>query len=123
MPLLSIAKNIGEPFVSELNQSYFKINSEIGDEEDIGVELLMDIKSIFESLRIDTIHSYQLISELIRMDGRPWSEWKRGKAMTANSLSRLLKPFKIKPKDIREGNVVRKGYSKKEFMDSFERYI
>lgn len=122
-PLLAIAQCIGEPLLSEINDSYFIINTDDTDEEDIGVELLKDIESIFSKLRIDRIHSQPLVIQLTTMDDRPWSEWKRGKPMTANSLSRLLKAFNIKPKDIRINDTVRKGYDKKEFLDSFGRYI
>jgi hypothetical protein len=31
--------------------------------------------------------------------------------------------FNIRPKDIRESTLVKKGYDKKEFLDVFERYI
>lgn len=121
--LMAIAQHIGAPLITELNQSYFAINNEDTDEEDIGVELLNDIKSVFEKLGVEKIHSFALVAELVMMDGRPWGEWRRGKAMTANSLSNLLKPFNIRSKDIRDGSLVRKGYSKVAFLDSFQRYV
>jgi hypothetical protein len=43
--------------------------------------------------------------------------------MTANTLAKLLKPFKIKPADIRDGNIVKKGYKRTQFDDAFSRYL
>ena len=121
--LLILAQHIGEPLLTEVNTAYFAINNEDTDEEDIGVELLKDIRSIFDMLKVERIHSQTLVMHLTLIEGRPWSEWRNGRAMTANSLSRLLKPFNIRPKDIRESTIVKKGYDKKEFLDVFERYI
>ena len=121
--LLILAQHIGEPLLTEVNAAYFAINNEDTDEEDIGVELLKDIRSIFDMLKVERIHSQTLVLQLTLIEGRPWSEWRNGRAMTANSLSRLLKPFNIRPKDIRESTIVKKGYDKKEFLDVFERYI
>lgn len=121
--LLILAQHIGEPLLTEVNTAYFAINNEDTDDEDIGVELLKDIRSIFDMLKVERIHSQVLVMQLTLIEGRPWSEWRNGRAMTANSLSRLLKPFNIRPKDIREHTVVKKGYDKKEFLDAFNRYI
>ena len=44
--------------------------------------------------------------------GRPWSEWKRGKPLSPRGLSDLLKPFKVKPQDVRLGGRVLKGYKR-----------
>jgi len=121
--LLILAQYIGEPLLTEVSTSYFAINNEDTDEEDIGIELLKDIRSIFDMLKVDRIHSQVLVMQLTLIEGRPWAEWKHGKPMTANSLSRLLKPFNIRPKDIRENTIVKKGYDKKEFLDAFDRYI
>ena len=121
--LFNLAQVIGEPLLTDINQSYFAINNEEVDEEDIAIVLLKDIKYIFEQETIGSIHSFFLISKLVCMEDRPWREWKRGTAMTANSLANILKPFNIRPKDIRHSGIVRKGYDKKEFLDAFDRYI
>ena len=119
----NLAHLIGEPLLTEINHSYLAINNEELDEEDIGIVLLKDIKNIFEQESIETMHSFFIINKLVMMEDRPWREWRRGAAMTANSLANILKPFNIRPKDIRHGGSVRKGYDKKEFLDAFNRYI
>jgi Protein of unknown function (DUF3631) len=68
------------------------------------------------------IFSYVLVDELIGEEDRPWCEWKRGGPLTQNTLSFMLKPFKIKSKDVRIGGIVKKGYEKKYFEDAFKRY-
>ena len=53
---------------------------------------------------------------------RPWAEWKRGKPLSAASLSRLLKPFEIKSGQLKRDGKNKNGYELKHFKDSFERY-
>ena len=43
--------------------------------------------------------------------------------MTANSLARLLNPFKIKPEQVRIGEISKKGYERDWFNDAFARYL
>jgi len=50
-------------------------------------------------------------------------EPRRGKPLTTNSLARLLKPYRIKPHEIRIGARNRNGYELKDFVDAFNRYL
>lgn len=94
------------------------------DEDDgIGSMILGDIKEIFDTKGVDKIFSQDLVSDLIDFEDRPWSEWKRGKPITKVSLSRLIKPYKIKSKSIRFGAQTGKGYSLEAFKDAFSRYL
>jgi hypothetical protein len=56
------------------------------------------------------------------MEGRPWPEWK-GKPITKNAPARLLKPFFIRPKDLRFGPQNASGYELSAFEDAFARYL
>ena len=47
---------------------------------------------------------------LKNLEGRPWSEWKGGKAITQKAIANLLAPFDISPVEIRVGHQVLRGY-------------
>ena len=94
------------------------------DEDDsIKVILLNDIKEIFGKEPVEKMFSEDLVSALINLDDRPWSEWKRGKSLTTNSLARLLKPFKIRSKQIKIHGTNKNGYVYSSFKETFKRYI
>ena len=52
----------------------------------------------------------------------PWGDI-RGKALTARKLASLLKPYGIRPCNIRENEAVAKGYKKVDFLDAWKRYL
>ena len=120
-PLLAIAKLIGEPWESRLMAAYVEKNHQ-GEDEATGIILLRDIRRIFDEQKKTRIHSEQLVDALVDLPDRPWEEWKHGKPMTKNSLSRLLKPFKIKSKQLRIGSNNRYGYEADQFVDAWARY-
>jgi hypothetical protein len=57
------------------------------------------------------------------MADRPWSEINHGKPLTQNGLARKLRNFDVRPKNIRFGGTVPKGYAAADLVDSFVRYL
>jgi putative DNA primase/helicase len=95
------------------------------DESSIGTLLLADIREILvERGDPDRISSSDLCAALVDLPDRPWSEFqKNDRALTTNKLSRRLKPFGIRPAQLRIGSVNVKGYARKDFTEVFERYL
>ena len=85
--------------------------------------LLADIKGIFDQLGSDRIASISLVDKLVSMEDRPWPEYRRGKPLTPTSVARLLKRFVIGPSTIRFDTVTAKGYQRKWFISTWERYL
>jgi hypothetical protein len=85
------------------------------------VQLLADIRAAFGDL--DRLSSEDLTQRLIKMDERPWSEYRGGKPITQNGLSRLLKQFEVTPDTIRIGERTPRGYYLSAFDDAFSRYL
>lgn len=85
----------------------------------VSVQLLSDIKRIFESEQMTT---EELIRKLLSLDESPWSEL-HGKSIDPRGLSKLLKPFGIEPKTIRVGNSTPRGYLRQDFINSWNRYL
>ena len=64
-----------------------------------------------------------LLAGLNALEESPWAGWFHGRGLNAQALSRLLRPFKIYPQNIRRGAHVVKGYSRQSFADAWERYL
>ena len=120
-PLLAIAKVAGGDWLDQAYKAAGTLSGETLDEESAGAMLLADIKSIFGDK--DRISSEHLVGELVKMEERPWPEWRRGKSITARQVARLLKAFDIRPKVVRMGPEVGRGYEVADFADAFSRYL
>ena len=120
-PLVAIADLIGGSWPEKARDAMVKI--EAGKEDDSArVILIQDIQKIFKDRKCKTLWTKNLIEALVKMDDRPWAEWKRGKPLSGASLSRLLKPFEIKPGEIWQNDKNKRGYELKQFDDVFKRY-
>jgi Protein of unknown function (DUF3631) len=91
-------------------------------EQSIKVQLLTDIKAAFETKGTDKLSSESLTDFLVKLEDRPWVEWKGGRPLTKAALGRLLSPFGISSTPIRFGLDVAKGYHLSAFEDVFARY-
>jgi hypothetical protein len=120
LPLFSITETAGGQWPCRACEAMLGIEKTT-DSETTKQILLQDIKSIFEGL--DKISSKELVEELVKVEDHPWSDWRRGKAITQNGLARLLKPFGIISKILRDGEDVFRGYEARQFTDVFARYL
>jgi hypothetical protein len=71
----------------------------------------------------DRIFSRALVGELLACGERPWDELRKGKPVTEAWVAQKLRPYGIKPRTIRIGEQVAKGYLEEDFLDTFRRYI
>lgn len=94
---------------------------EADDHEPAAVMLLRDMSEIFANRAVKQIATNDIISELLMLEDRPWSEWKHGKPLTAQSMAALLKPFGIRPKASKKGGFAR-GYVRNEIEAAAARY-
>ena len=99
------------------------------DDASLGVELLRDIRDIFREreqkhvAHADRIRSEELVNKLVAMADRPWPEMPySGRPITQGQLAKLLKPFKVYPKQVRFGELGFKGYML-EWFEGAWRYI
>jgi hypothetical protein len=99
---------------------------EENDEEDTssyGERLLKDIQELTDVK--GEIPSHEIIRKLIAIDEAPWGSFEWGKPLSQRGLARLLKPFGIRPKQMRisgKDNPVR-GYHLSDFEDAWRRYL
>jgi Protein of unknown function (DUF3631)/VirE N-terminal domain len=102
-----------------------------GQEEDadIGVRLLTAIKAVFDEKDTDRLQTKELLEALIVREDGPWALWfedalKHGTLSQAGSkLAGKLKPYKIKPEQVRFGDDGAKGYLKSHFEKAWKLYL
>lgn len=128
VPLLSIADDAGGLWPSRARAAlldlFGKREAEGGNAE-AGALLLADLRDLFREQGASRLTSADIVKALGQMEERPWPEWKQGKPITAVQLARLLRPFHVKPENMRVTGVngVSKGYTADSFGDAWARYL
>jgi len=125
-PLLAVADAAGGPWPERARRLAVQFSSERveDDAEDSALLLLMDLRALVDSgaLSAESGVSGEEACEALRgLDERPWGSWGRDGLQPVN-LARLLRPFKIKSKQVRiDGGVVRR-YPIASLRDAMARY-
>ncbi len=122
-PLLAIADLAGGEWPERARHAALLLSGRGEEDETIRVQLLADIRGVFEDKGADKLSSKDLVWGLIALEGRPWGEWRGAKAMSPNQLARMLKPFDIRPYTLRIGDETPRGYRLEDFQDTFLRYL
>ncbi|HZL06069.1 MAG TPA: DUF3631 domain-containing protein, partial [Coriobacteriia bacterium] len=86
----------------------------------LGVKLLADLRTVFGNE--PSMSTEAILEALCALDESPWGDL-RGKALNARSLSYRLGKYDVKPKLIRNGSHVFRGYEKAELLDAWTRYL
>jgi hypothetical protein len=125
-PLFAIADDLGYGDAARAAAVTLLANR---PDEDLGVTLLINIRSIFQRLGIDRIISARLIEELLALDESMWIDWRGPNddrpphKLNQSELSRLLKPFRIRPRTIRlASHPTARGYHLSQFESVWEAY-
>ena len=133
-PLLSIAELAGGKWPEVAKKAACALTQNDVEEDSIKIQLLADIRSIFKPGKgcssqplklnvIDKIWTEELLNQLHQIEESPWADWRKGKALSARNLSRLLKIFGIKSQDLKMEGINKKGYRLKDFNECFTRYL
>jgi Protein of unknown function (DUF3631) len=122
-PLLAIADLAGEAWARAARSAAQKLHGIEEETSSIGVELLRDIRDVFERRQASRLASKLLLELLAQDEESPWAEWNRGRPMTERQLSQRLGAFNIKPKPLRIGGALARGYDVTDFADAFTRYL
>ena len=122
MPLLTIAEMAGDTWPQRAREAAKALSKDVEDDS-VKIQVLQDVKSIFERQKTDKITTSDLLEELKSLEESPWSDWGHGKGLNARHLASLLKPFGIEPKVIRLRGKTPRGYENFDFKNAFEAYI
>lgn len=124
-PLLVIAELAGKDWINKVYQAAQALSLNETDTTSVGVELLQDIQKIFTEKNITEISTKDLIDALCEDEESRWASYNykgNDKKITARQISKILKEYKIKSKNVRFGQEVPKGYEKIQFEDAWKRY-
>ena len=147
-PLFALADLAGGRWPEKARQAASHLTTRAQEENPIG-SLLMDIFFVFarewagkvEDARVaggdaaaeevkkgvasngNRLFSKALAAALNWMEGRPWRELLRGKEVTELWLAQRLRPYGIRPRMMRIGEVQSRGYEERDFSNAFRRYI
>jgi hypothetical protein len=124
-PLFAVADLAGEEWARMARAAALALSGEdtVAD-EDIGIQLLHDIKTVFETRNQTALFTKELITELTADEERPWATYGKGdKPITGKQLAKLLKPFVIISGDVHKTDGTHaKGYNKAYFSEAWDRY-
>ena len=120
-PLLTIADQVGGSWPKRARQVALLLSGD-ADDTSLSVQLIADIRRVFQAKDVDRLSSKELCSELQKMEDRPWEDWNDGSGITQSQLAKRLNPFDISPRSIRIDGETPKGYMLKWFGDAFNRY-
>jgi Protein of unknown function (DUF3631) len=118
-PILAISDLAGEGWPERARAAAVELHRASGD-EDLKQMLLADLAVVLSSK--ERMFSEDVVSTLSALEDRPWGAFKDGAGMTKWTLASMLKPFEVAPRQIRIGEVTRKGYDRADFEDLWERY-
>jgi hypothetical protein len=123
-PLLAIADTVGGEWPEKARRAARTLltGEEQEDSESLGVRLLHDLQGIFDKEKAERLSTGTILEKLHEADEVPWGSL-RGEPLDARGLARLLKPYAIIPKQIREGEQTHKGYKQEDFEDAWSRYL
>lgn len=120
-PLLAIADMAGGDWPSRTRSSAVILSGDGREDESLGVRLLADIRDAFAGAA--RLSSAALVKYLVGIEEAPWGDL-RGRPLDARGLARTLKPFGIRPSQMRfAGESAGKGYARDAFADAWCRYL
>ena len=119
-PLLAIADAAGGQWPALALQAARALVKK--EQPAIGTQLLSDIRDILEA-GVVRIFSSDLTAKLGALEDRPWANFEGRGPMMPSSVAKVLAPYGIAPKNIRDGQKVLRGYRAKQFEDAFARYL
>lgn len=96
------------------------------EENDPGLLILDDIRTIFRQQGQPRLHTVVLVRELTSLEGRPWPEYSHGHPLSAKGLASLVRKFDIAPEKIpwRDGGGdSARGYTRATFEPAWDRYL
>jgi hypothetical protein len=94
------------------------------EDDSLGVQLLADVRDLFELNGTTRYPTAALIAELAKVEESPWGDWEgKGKTITPQALGKLLKPYRIKTMPVWVDGETHRGYKLEQFEDAWLRVL
>ena len=122
-PLLAIADLAGDGWPERARAAAVSLSGQTRDNDSLGVTLLRDIYAVFHADGApQRIKTSDLIARLSEIEESPWGDW-YGKPISAQGLSRLLKPYRIRTMPVKVEGIAVRGYKVEQFASAWERFV
>jgi len=121
-PLLAIADIAGDHWPEQARRAAVTLAGNSLEGNSIG-SLFLDMFLLYTTEKADRLFTRALIGWLNGFQNHAWAERNRGKPINELWLAQQLRPYGIRPRNMRIGETVSRGYHLSDFMDSFKRYI
>jgi hypothetical protein len=121
--LFAIADEAGGDWPARAREAAIALNGFTEEDEPTskGALLLMAAYRAFGDR--ERIPSNELRERINEDEDAPFGRWNDGRGLDALNLSELLRPYEIKPKQVRFGPKTLKGYTREMFLDAWERWL
>ncbi len=121
-PLLVLSDLAGGEWPMIARQAAVGLTARAQANNPIG-SLLLDIFVLFATHEATRMLSRDLVAGLNALSDRPWVEMRNGKEITDRWLAKQLLQYEIRPRSLRLGDEVARGYFHEDFKEVFRRYI
>ncbi len=121
-PLLAVADLAGTEWGERARSAAVHLTQAAEESSPVGT-LLLDIFVEFVKSEGKRVFSRDLVASLRETEKRPWGALRRGKEIDEVWLARQLAPYGIRPKTLRIGGQIGKGYAETDFEPLYGRYI
>ncbi|GAA4869671.1 DUF3631 domain-containing protein [Kitasatospora terrestris] len=126
-PLLAVADAAGGHWPARARAACLELvnAAKANDKGSVGIRLLTDLREIFAGA--ERLTSAVIIERLTGMDDAPWADLD-GRPLNTRSLSKMLGEYvtaandRIRPRNIKIGTAVAKGYYAADLADAWARY-
>jgi len=90
-------------------------------ESSMGIRLLEDLRTVFGTA--DKLHTGMILSKLHALEESPWNDLGNGRQLNDRGLASRLRQYGVRSKDIRIGEINKKGYEREALQDTWDIYL
>jgi hypothetical protein len=122
-PLIAIGDAAGGDWPARARAACLALSGEAEEddtERSVSLQLLSDLRGIFGDL--ERLSTDAILAELYKIEGSPWPDW-YGRLLNTRDLAKLLRPYGVRPTDVKVDGKALKGYRRDHLHDAWTRYL
>jgi len=121
-PMLALADIAGGDWPERARRAAVELHaSRDQDEEALSSLLLRDLRGVFTEAKAARLFTSDVLPRLHEIESSPWGDY-GGKPMTGHAMAKLLRAYRIEPRELRIGDTTKRGYTVEQFTDAWSRY-